>query len=673
LQSLAAELAVTVLDGAVWLAIAQGLLSGAVCLVFGVWAARRVGLLQPGAPAGETLGVGLASGLMVLAACWAAIWSGGRSSFTPVAVGFAIAIAFSLVRGRQPAKDDTLAREASEGAGASAVLPSPARKSVLLTVLVGGAFVVAVALLYGATLAPSPRDGVQPVEKTDVAFYAVLARDLARTGTETNISPSGFSDIANAPAQTWYHWGELWLASSVITIFGTPPMLARYLIVLPLLLLAAGALTGTVVRRMNGTSSRGAYVFGFVACLILAPMPLILGPFFSVWAGLVAGITQFGLGAVAVLLGLYCVLVSGSRRPAWSLAFFVGSALAFILPAHVVIALLALVGVGSIWAMRMAQSLLLTSRVPTVAPIWRRTVIAATIALASTVAWGVLTGHGLGGGGGGSNGAPSPFNDSWRDSVAIVTLEAGMFLAIPVAWLLTRRERPLLGGIYLGTIVLLVAGAIVWGWRVATFNMFYFFFGGIAVFAVPMAAAAVWLVLTRLRTAHRPMLAVGVIALCVVQLELAAVFGLGRLQGGPPDFQPIPVSLLQAIRQLPADAKLAYACQSFEEISFVNSKLLGIDAHTGRRVVPLCFEADVNGPLVGAQPSTQVADAGFGSAPQSALYPDTSARPSSSEVAAFMKTYGIGFIFADAQHPNSLVSDAVPIATSGGTQILRLP
>jgi hypothetical protein len=36
-------------------------------------------------------------------------------------------------------------------------------------------------------------DGVQPVENRDAAFYAVLGRDLATTGTETNLSPSGFS------------------------------------------------------------------------------------------------------------------------------------------------------------------------------------------------------------------------------------------------------------------------------------------------------------------------------------------------------------------------------------------------------------------------------------------------------------------------------------------------
>ena len=99
------EFAITVSDGAVWLAIAQGLLFGAVCLLFGIWVARSVGLLASDAPAGETLGVGLASGLMVLAAWWAAIWSGGRSSFTPVAIGFAIAIGLAVARRLRPETD----------------------------------------------------------------------------------------------------------------------------------------------------------------------------------------------------------------------------------------------------------------------------------------------------------------------------------------------------------------------------------------------------------------------------------------------------------------------------------------------------------------------------------------------------------------------------------------
>ena len=394
LQQLAAEFAITVTDGAVWLAIGQGLVFGGGCLLFGIWVARRVGLLASDAPAGETLGVGLASGLMVLAAWWAAIWSGGRSSFTPVAVGFAIAIVLAVVR-RAPAPAEAEVGAVPAGTGRGEPVPRWSRGTgpLILAGLAGGVFVVAVALLYGSTLAPSPRDGAQPFEKTDVAFYAVLGRDLASSGTEVNTFTSGFSDLAGATDQTWYHWGELWLASAVISIFGTAPLAARYFVVLPLLLLATAALTGTLVRRMNGTASPAAFLFGFIVCLVLAPIPLIAGPFFSVWAaGLISGITVFGLAAVAVVFALYLLSVLDTRRPTWALACFAGSAIALILPAHIVIALLGLVGVGAVWSIRIGRSLLATRRLPAVSLIWRRTVVAATIAVLSTVAWGLAHG-----------------------------------------------------------------------------------------------------------------------------------------------------------------------------------------------------------------------------------------------------------------------------------------
>ena len=672
-QQLAAELAITISDRDVWLAIGLALLLGGGCLLFGVWVTRLVGLLEPDAPAGETLGVGLASGLMVLAAWWAAIWSGGRSSFTPVAVGFAIAIALAVAqraRHRGPAQ---VVASPAEDDDAGPIHRDPARRrSLILTVAAGAAFVVAVALLYGSTMAPSPRDGLQPVEKTDVAYYAVLGEGLAASGTEMNTFPSGFSDLPGASAQTWYHWGELWLASAVIAIFGATPLAARYLVVLPLLLLAAAALTGTLVRRFNGTASRRAFLFGFIVCLVLAPIPLVAGPFFSVWAaGLIFGITVFGLAAVAGLFALYLLAVMDTRRPSWPLACFAASAMALILPAHIVIALLGLAGVGSAWAIRIVRSLVVSRRLPAVSPIWWRTVLATMVALLATGVWGLLTDHGLGIGG--SLAGVSPFNDSWRDSIAIVTLGAGALLAIPLGWLLARRETPAFADISLGTMALLVGGAILWGWRLANFNMFYFFFGGIAVFATPVAAVASWRLLEWMRAARHPRLAVGAIALGFVQLELSLMLGVTRLQGHPSVYEPIPVGMLQAIARLPANAKLAYACQSFEEISFVNSKLLGIDAHTDRRIVPMCYEADVNGPLFGAAPSTQVPDAGFAFAPQASLYPDATARPSSLAVSAFLKAHGIEYIYADAAHPNVLVADAVPVASSGDFQLLRLP
>ena len=453
-QTLATEFAITIANGEVWLSIGEALLFGGVVLLFGIWVARSAGLLASDAPAGETVGVGLASGLMVLAAWWAAIWSGGRSSFTPVAIGFALAIALAAARrARRSAAADALA-SAAAGIDGDETIPtrSPRRRSLIFTAVAGAVFIVAVALLYGSTMAPSPRDGVQPIEARDPAFYAVLGADLATTGTEANYLPSGFSELPGLPPQTWYHWGELWLASAAITIFGTAPLAARFFVVLPVLLLAAAALTGTLVRRMAATASRRAYLFGFLACVFLAPIPLIPGPFFSVWtAGLIFGITVFGLAAVAVLLALYSVTVLGTRRPTWALAGFVGSAVALIVPAHVVIALLALVGVGSVWTIRIVQSVKATRRLPIVSPIWRRTLIATGIALVATVVWGLFTGHGLGGSA--LSPSVSPFNASWRDSIAVIALGAGAFFAIPVAWFLARKEAPVHADIYLGTLV----------------------------------------------------------------------------------------------------------------------------------------------------------------------------------------------------------------------------
>jgi hypothetical protein len=678
LQLLASEFAITVTNGDVWLAIGLALLLGGGCLAFGTWVARTVGLLKSDAPAGETLGVGLAAGLMVLAAWWAAIWSGGRSSFTPVAVGFAIAIGLAVARRLRP---QTYAEPqvAAMGETAGDTARSSRHRSMILTALAGGVFVVAVALLYGSTIAPSPRDGVQPVEFNDEAFYAILGRDLAATGTETHLPASGFSDLPGVPTQMWYHWAELWLASAVITMFGTVPMAARYFVVLPIVLLAAAALTGTLVRRVGRTPSRRAFLFGFLVCLFLAPVPLIPGPFFSSWAvGMIFGITLYGLGAVAGLLALFSVAVLSGRTATWALAGFVGSAIAFILPAHVVVAALALVGLGSIWAIRVAQSVIATRRLPSVSAIWVRILMATAAFLVATVVWGMLTGHSQGGSSPSSTGPSSivsPFNASWRASVAITVLGAGAFFAILVVWFLRGRERPVQADLYLGTMLLLFAGAIAWGARLGEFTMFYLFFGGIAVFATPVAAVAVWTLWERLRATKHLRLAVGLAVLCAIQLELGVVNGVLRLQAFGPQVEevPISVSLIASIKQLPSDAKLAYACRPFDESGFGVPRLLSIDAHTGRRVVPMCFEAEVFAALIGSERSVEVPNSSFLWAPQRALYPDAEADPSSEAVADFLKDHGIGYIYTDAMHPNSLVDNAVPVATSGDAEVLRVP
>ncbi len=197
LQLLATEFVITITNVDVWLSIGLALSIGAASWAFGTWVARTVGLLKPGAPAGETLGVGLATGLIVLAAWWAAIWSGGRSSFTPVAFGFILAMGLAVRRRLRDGRS-LITDRARPDRNRQGLYP---RRSAALTAVGSGLFVLAVALLYGSTIAPSPRDGVQPVENPDQAFYSVLGRDLATTGTESNLFASGFSDLPGLPSQ----------------------------------------------------------------------------------------------------------------------------------------------------------------------------------------------------------------------------------------------------------------------------------------------------------------------------------------------------------------------------------------------------------------------------------------------------------------------------------------
>ena len=675
LPTLAAEFLITVSNWDVWLSIGEALLCCGVALMLGVWVARLVGLLEPDDPVEETLAVGLGCGLVVLAALWAAIWSGGRSSFTPVAVGFLAVLVLAVTNwARTRSAVASRPKGAAPVEGGKSEIRASNRRSTVIAASIGAGFVVATALLFGSTMAPSPRDGVQPVEFLDEAYYAVLGRNLAETGTEENFSPSGFSDLENVPTQTWYHWGELWLASAVIKVFGATPLHARFLIVLPILLLAAAGLTGTLVRRLAETESWRAHLFGFLACLFLAPIPWVSGPVFSSWAvGLIFGITLYGLAAVAALLALYCVAVLGIRRPTWALAGFVGSAVALIVPAHIAIAALAVVGVGGAWTLRIARSLRATRRLPTWSTTWQRVFIVAGVAVLTTMIWGEATGHGLAGSGSIPS-SISPFNTTWRESVAFTALGGGAFLAIPVAgWVIRRQALPQLD-MYAGTLALLAVGAIGWGARLGDFSMFHVFFGGIAVFATPAAAVAIWTLLRIMRETAHPKLAAGVIVLCGAQLVVCLAYAIPRLQAfGPREHEQVSVEILEAIRRLPPDAKLAYSCQPFDEVAFTDPRLLSIDAHTGRRVVPMCFQSDFFSWLLGAPLSANVPDSSWAWAPQRTLYPDATAVPSAMEVVAFLKANGIDFIYADTSHPNSILASAIPIATSEYGEVLRVP
>jgi hypothetical protein len=223
-------------------------------------------------------------------------------------------------------------------------------------------------------------------------------------------------------------------------------------------------------------------------------------------------------------------------------------------------------------------------------------------------------------------------------------------------------------------VALLVAGAVAWGLRLGDFNMFHAFFGGIAVFATPVAAIAVWRIVIWLRATRRPLLAFAVILLCIVQIQLGATFGILRLQRfGPGNYEPVPLEILAAIEALPAYAKLAYSCQPGEELAIWDARLLGISAHTDRRIVPMCFQAESLAQLSGGVASLDAINPLFQSAPQRQLFPTSSASPSPEGVIAFMNANGIDYIYADAAHPNALVPDATVVADVGDFQILQIP
>jgi hypothetical protein len=670
LETLIDELFITFSTPDVHLAILQAFVVGTLCLILGIWVSRLVGLLDGDAPAGETLAVGLATGLLVGAALWAALASGGRSSFAPSALGFVLSVVIAIIR---PSSTTTLPSAETNGATAKQAIRWAPHKGVLIAVALAAATVAAAGVLYGSTLVLSPRDSVQPIEFMDTAYYSVLSLDLARTGTETVYSPSGFVDLAGLPAQTWYHWGEVWLTSAVMETLGTEALVARHWVVLPLLLAAAAMLTGTMVRRMVPTSSRAAYFFGCGVSLFLAPIPLTPGPFFSTWAvGLAFGITLYGLAAVGVLLGMHSIIVTSSRPPTWARAVFVGSIFAAVLASHLVIAALGLLGIGAVWLYGALRDVRETGRLRAVSPSWRRTIICASLVVTGTVIWGLVTRHGVGGSATSANVAA--FNPTWSQSVFSVAVGAGAFLAIPVAWFIVRRDDPAQAGLYMATTFVVGTGAVFWGARLADYNTFHVFFGAIAAFATPAAAVAVWSLYVRLKAAGHRAIAFAVVLACVAQVELGAGLTILKLQShGPHYASPLPIAFLDAIRDLPSGAKVAYSCQPAEEVAIWDARLLGITAHTGRHVVPMCFQSDTLGDTTGMEPTPSAPSPLFRFAPQRSLYPELSSTPSAGSITTFLDAHRIDYIYADGSHPNRLVPNARLVAEAGEFRLLEVP
>ena len=663
------ELAVTISSPDVLIYIAVALVFALACLATGVWAGRVTGIIKVDDPVADTIAIGLSVGLLVVAATWATLRSAGQSSFTVPALGFAGAVAFGVLRRRADSAvavslDDPGVRDASNGARR--------RRGLLLGLLAGGLFIVVTALIYGSTIQEQPRDGLQPIQFVDEAYYAVLGEDLSSRGIESMYGPSGFDRLDDLPEQNWYHWGEVWLASALVSVLGIEPISARSTIVLPVVLLASAGLVGVVVRQFTRDQSTRAFLFGFAACLFLAPVPYLGGPLFAQWAvGFAFGVLQYGLGAVSTLLALVILLPAAARPATRPLLLATCTVVAFTLPAHFALAILIAVGVAAV-VIAEGPGLATDRGHRLASSYWSKAIIGSAVLGLMTIGWGLLTGHGLG-----STAAAqgvSPFNETWMVSVAAVVIGSGAILAVPAAALVDRPAERIHRNIVIGTIAILVVGAVVWGARLYDFNLFHLFFGGLVVIATPVAACGIWMLGRRLRGTGKRRLSTALMVAVSLQLGLGVVVTIGRLQGfGTDRYAPVPETILAAIRGLPADAKLAYACQPFEEFGFAGPALGSIGAHTHRRIVPLCFQADVISTLVGAPPDPTIANPFFQWAPQRALYPTAGSAPSPEAVLTFMRQHGIGYIYVDELHPDSLVPGADRIVVDGAHAILKVP
>jgi hypothetical protein len=534
-----------------------------------------------------------------------------------------------------------------------------------------GLFLLGAGIIYGTTISPSPRDGLQPLAFFDEAYYSVLSADLASTGRESIFSPSGFDALAGLPDQTWYHWAELWLGAAVIQATGISPMHARHLVVLPLLLLASATLAGSLIRRLARRESTEFFLLGAFAMLFIAPIPVSLGAAFDWWArGLVFSITVYGLAVVVALLGLYAIVVRPNGERPWSNALMIGAIAGAGIATHIAIAAVAVVAVAA-----MASSFVLRTR--SIGTLWatavseRRVVVAVVTTSVATIGWGIATGHGLGATG--SVAGVGSFEPTWQRAVLFAALGGGTLLAAPILLPFMRRQPAILIGLMIGATAATLAGALAWGARLADFNTFHLFYGAIAVVLTPISVAAALTAIDAAR--RRDWSHLASLGLVVVLLQTAigiGTVGFRLYSFGPGAYAPVPLQALDAIRALPPGSKMAYACAEFENFAFWDGGLIAIDAHAGVPMVPMCFQADAQRPLLGQEADVNVPSVFFEHAPQQSLYPDATSKPTTAEVHRFLLANGVDYIYSDGAHPNTLIPDATPVYSRGDITIFKV-
>ncbi len=632
----------------VWWSIVIAWAFGGIALIVGILVGTRSGLLAARSSPGERLGVGLAFGLLSIASAYALVTSRGSSSLTPIAVFLSLAL---LAAGGRPS------------------LPRPTRRTVGLAV-VAACFLAVAAFFMAATVAPSPRDGAQPIEFMDEAFYARLSVDLDRTGREWVYSPSGYTEIAGTPQQSWYHWGEIWLGAIVNHVPGVTPVHARLLVVLPLLLLTAFTLGGATCRRLTSVDATEAFLVGGLGVLLLAPIPLAFGYHFESYASplLVSGF-RYGLAAVPLLLLVFLGVAHRPSPGSWSESWMVGAIAAAVVALHVALAPAALLAAG-------IAVLLLAIRSPDgirglLRPASARPLAVAAAAVLVTLAWGFVTGHGV------PTEARSvaigSFDVGWQRSVSSTILSSGaILLSLAGAWALRRSEGPL-WALVPAVWIAAAAAALYWGWAYPALNSFHIFFGTLLLVLTPIATFALVAMIALARHQHRRSLAHAILVILLVQVCLNAIVAAPRLISNAGHLPPVPLGVLEAVRALPADARIAYSCDPVDEFAPWTPKLGTITAHTGRILMPVCYMADPTLPLLANRPIDPDIPSPFTGPAQQSLFTSAATVPTTDAIRAFLRQHGIGYVYVDAQHPDRLALGGPAVHTEGDVTIYRVP
>ena len=498
-------------------------------------------------------------------------------------------------------------------------------------------------------------------------------RGTRDTGPRRSTRRRASISIEGLPTQTWYHWGELWLGGCRHHDLrhgaaGCPPFRRP----------APPAAGGRGADRHDRPADdRVGVARGLPVRVPRLPVPraraVVSGRSSALAVGMIFGITSYGVAAVAVLLALYGLAVLGVGSATWALAVFAGSAAALIVPAHIVIALLASSGSGASGRSRSGSRSSPRDGCRSSRRYGDGHSSRPASPLAPRSSGGLLTGHGVGG----SGASPSvpPFNAFWRETVAIIVVCGGR---VP-----GHRGR-LVHGPQGGSIE---AGPVPRH-------------GGdrrrrrARLGRPPRRLQHVPPVLRRdrrLRDAGRGRRGVEDLAALARNRGTAnrdrarravrrATRSRRRLRhrpiaglSGPGDHLPVPVAILARSEDLPPDAKLAYACRPRKKPPSgmrnagprrPHRAARRADVLPGRDIRPDDRHADLAGRRESAVPCGSAARA----------LPDVaSAHRPPADVASFLKANGIDYIYVDTVHPNSLVPDAVPVATSGETQVLRFP